>query len=158
MISKFKEVYSEAIRQSKEQNTQVLIYRIGDALLMIPLNEVVDVLESVEKVKVPGSAEFFSGFFPYEGKPVIILDVPRVLSLSGEGADTIMIIRLLGGDMFGLMITGVVQVIPQSDSWERYQPVETDMIHPVFIEQAFNINQNIVYQLKLNRLFSKNSQ
>jgi chemotaxis signal transduction protein len=156
--SKFREQYSQAIEKSKGDEKYALIYRIGDALLLIPLNEVIDILESVQTSKVPGSVEFFDGFFSYKGKPVILLNTPLVLSLSGEGADTVMIVRLLGGDMFGIKITSVVQVIPYNDSWEQHSTSEMDIIHPVFVEDAVKINQNIIYQIKLNRLFSKNSQ
>ena len=157
MISRFKEKYSEVIEHSKNRSKYLLVYKIGPVSFCIPVNEVVDVVANVETRKIPGSAEFFKGIFLYDEKPVFLLDAALVLSLHGESATEVMIVNLWGGELYGITITGISQVIPLDESLKSYTPGDNEIIHPVFVDKAYEINQNAVYQLKMEKLFSRNN-
>jgi chemotaxis signal transduction protein len=154
--SKFKVLYAEAIEKTQGHEKQAVIYRIGNLLFLIPLQEIIDVQDVVEIRDVPGAAEFFKGFFIYEGKPIMLIDMPYVLSLPSDEAHTAMIVKTLGNDAFALLINEIVQVAPHNDLWAQFPPTESEKIKTEYIEKVIKINQNIVYQIKINKLFSKN--
>jgi chemotaxis signal transduction protein len=154
--SKFRELYAEAIEKTQGHEKQAAIYRIGNILFLIPLQEIIDLQDVVEIRNVPGAAEFFKGFFIYDGKPIMLIDMPYVLSLPRDEAHTAMIVKTLGNDAYALLIKDLVQVAPYSDSWVQSLPAEVEKIKSEYIEKVFRIDQNILYQIKINKLFSKN--
>jgi chemotaxis signal transduction protein len=156
VTSKFKELYADAIEKTQGHDKQVAIYRIGNLLFLIPLQEIIDVQDVVEIRDVPGAAEFFKGFIIYEGKPIMLIDTPYVLSLPRDEAHTVMIVKTLGNDAYALLINEIVQVAPHNDLWAQFPPTENEKIKTEYIEKVIKINQNIVYQIKINKLFGKN--
>lgn len=156
MTSKFKELYAEAIEKSQGHDKQAAIYRIGNIFFLIPLQDIIDVQDAVKIRAVPGSAEFFKGFFLYNGKPIMLIDTPYVLSLPCDEAHTAMIVKTLGNDAYALLINDIAQVAPYNDSWAQSPPTEVEQIKAEYIEKVIRINQNTLYQLKINKLFSKN--
>lgn len=156
MTSKFKELYAEAIEKSQGHDKQAAIYRIGNILFLIPLQDIIDVQDAVKIRVVPGAAEFFKGFILYNGKPIMLIDTPYVLSLPNDEAHTVMIVKTLGNDAYALLINDIAQVAPYNDSWAQSPPAEVEKIKAEYIEKVFRINQNILYQLKINKLFNRN--
>lgn len=155
-MSKFQTLYAEAIEQMNGQNRQAAIYQIGNLLLLIPLADIVDVPDTVEIRPVPGSVDYFKGAFLYNGKPILLIDTPRILSLPEIESNTVMIVKALGNEEYAFVISNIAQVLPYSDSWEQTPPGEHEKILPEFIEKVIKINQNTLYQLKINKLFNKN--
>lgn len=155
-MSKFRTLYAEAIELANGQNKQAAIYQIGNLLFLIPLTDIIDIPDTVEIRPVPGSVDYFKGVFLYNGKPILLIDTPRILSLPEIESNTVMIVKALGNEEYAFVISNIAQVLPYSDSWEQAPPGEHEKILPEFIEKVIKINQNTLYQLKINKLFNKN--
>ncbi len=129
---------------------ELLSFYIENELFGIPLKEVLEVLKTVEPVPVPFSSSAIRGIINVRGEIIPVLDLKRIIGLSGANVENRIIILDSQKGKVGILVDNVYGVIRLDE--EKLEPNPMMGEHGKFVRNVAYIDGTLISILDFERI------
>lgn len=140
----------------KQQIIQLIIFRVGDEEFGVPISDVQEIIKAGAITPIPDSPGFIKGLINVRGDIVPIIDI-RVrfkLPTAEEPSKHIVIVKP-AGDLFGLMVNEVMEVLRVQASDIKPAPQLMNKIHEDYVHGVITHGSRLIILLDVDKVLEE---
>lgn len=142
--------------KEKQQITQLIVFRVGDEEFGVPIGAVQEIIKVSTITPIPDSPDFIKGLINVRGDIVAIIDVrARFYLNTKEEASRHIIIAQHEGNLFGLLVNEVMEVLRIQESDIKPPPRLMTKIHEDYVHGVVTHNERLIILLDLEHVLSE---
>lgn len=142
--------------KDKLQLMQLIVFRVGDEEFGVPIEAVQEIIKIGLITPIPDSPEFIKGLINVRGDIVAVIDVRARFFLSThDDFPKHIIIAKQNGNLFGLMVDEVIEVLRVQESEVKPPPQLMTKIHEEYVHGVLTHEGRLIILLDLNQVLSE---
>jgi purine-binding chemotaxis protein CheW len=149
-----------SLAETAEHEVQVVTFTLGKEEYAIDILQVQEIVMMREITRMPRAPEFIEGIVNLRGQMIPIIDMRKRFSLdeAQHDSETRIIIVEIAGELVGMVVDGVREVIRLPDSAVSPPPPMIQGISSEYLRGIGQIGERLLIMLDLEKVLSANEQ
>jgi len=149
-----------SLAETTEHEVQVVTFTLGKEEYAIDILQVQEIVMMREITRMPRAPEFIEGIVNLRGQMIPIIDMRKRFDLSSveHDAETRIIIVEIAGELVGMVVDGVREVIRLPDSAVSPPPPMIKGISAEYLKGIGQIGERLLIMLDLEKVLSADEQ
>ncbi|MHC5057575.1 MAG: chemotaxis protein CheW [Planctomycetota bacterium] len=154
------EVGLGSLAETTEHEVQVVTFTLGREEYAIDILQVQEIVMMTEITRMPRAPKFIEGIVNLRGQMIPIIDMRKRFDLAEaeHDSETRIIIVEIGGELVGMVVDGVREVIRLPDSAISPPPPMIQGISAEYLNGIGQIGERLLIMLDLGKILSADEQ
>lgn len=147
---------NEGIEGQKDDDLQIVTFRVGEEDFSIPILKVQEIIRMREITKVPRSPDFVEGVINLRGKVIPVIDLRKRFGLEAteRNDDTRTIVVDCDSKVVGLIVDSVTEVLRLARSTVEPPPDIVGGVDSEYISGVGKLEDRLVILLDIDKVLS----
>jgi purine-binding chemotaxis protein CheW len=149
-----------SLAETTEHEVQVVTFTLGKEEYAIDILQVQEIVMMTDITRMPRAPRFIEGIVNLRGQMIPIIDMRKRFDLAEaeHDAETRIIIVEIGGELVGMVVDGVREVIRLPDSAISPPPPMIQGISAEYLNGIGQIGERLLIMLDLGKILSADEQ
>lgn len=139
---------------------QLVVFTLGDEIYGVDIARVQEIIRPPAITRVPRTPEFIEGVINLRGKITPVMDLRKRFGLTATGLsrDTRIMVVEIGGQMVGLIVDGVSEVLRVPAQAIEPPSALVTTVDSTYLRAIAKVNERLIILLDLDRIIGRHDQ